>query len=314
MVTPRVRISYPAQAVFTERFTVTLTLRNLKEQHPRRVYEWFDLMENIAPGNWEMENTRAAGPARSVTLNVSPSEDMDARKFQFQLDRRHGRTVKSPTFRVDMIAPATPQGSPDDWSSLSGTNPDGSVVRWNPCQPIRWVFNPNGTEAVYPDALADVTEALARVSAGTGLTFTYAGLTTTVPYADNTARPTAEADLFIGFASSAQVSGFTEAVVGLGGPLGYTQALDGTLWIEQGAAMMRTDTGLGTGFTDGGEPTYGQTMVHEVLHAVGLGHAQGDEQIMSAYLGRTNHRFGAGDLTGMAVHGATHGCPPSPIV
>ena len=40
-------------------------------------------------------------------------------------------------------------------------------------------------------------------------------------------------------------------------------------------------------------------MMHEVLHAMGLGHAQTSQQVMAPFASDSNFQFGAGDLTGM---------------
>ena len=51
---------------------------------------------------------------------------------------------------------------------------DGDPVRWNPCEPVHYVVNVADAPA---GSLGDVQEAVRRISAATGITFAYDGLT-----------------------------------------------------------------------------------------------------------------------------------------
>ncbi|UMG94243.1 matrixin family metalloprotease [Nocardioides sp. TF02-7] len=85
-----------------------------------------------------------------------------------------------------------------------------------------------------------------------------------------------------------------------------------------GAEVLRRITGstvvldrghaLRQGHFDSGSPSWGQVITHEVLHGLGLAHASGREQVMYPSVSGLNHRFGAGDLTGMVRIGAAGGC------
>jgi hypothetical protein len=50
----------------------------------------------------------------------------------------------------------------------------GAPTRWNPCEPIRYVVN---TQLAPPGSIEDVYEAVRRISAATGITFEYEGVT-----------------------------------------------------------------------------------------------------------------------------------------
>ena len=62
------------------------------------------------------------------------------------------------------------------------------------------------------------------------------------------------------------------------------------------------EAGFGSGLTRG------DTLLHEIGHAMGLSHAGATEQMMYAYLTRTAARFGRGDLRALEARGSKLGC------
>jgi hypothetical protein len=193
-------------------------------------------------------------------------------------------------------------GAADDWTYLFTGG-----ARWNPCTTIEWAYNPAGG---YAGSLADMQEAFDRLAARTGLTFSYVGATTYVPWTGGTFP--AGADIALGWADATQVSSLSGSTVGVGG--GSTSSTragaDVPAKIVRGQVVF--DKGdllrLRQGYDGSGSGTWGQVFVHEVMHALGLGHAAGAEQVMYPSITATNHRFGAGDLTGLGRVGASAGC------
>lgn len=214
-------------------------------------------------------------------------------------------TVPSVIPEEPTTSPVTPEepaplGEPDDWSYLFG---EGS--RWNPCTDIRWAYNPRGG---YTGALADVQQTYDRISARTGLRFEYVGTTSHVE-GTGTTFPT-YADMAIGWATEATLPDLKGSVVGVGGgsarraPAGSDVAYQ----LTRGYVVLDGGHALSPGFAESGPVTWGQVMTHEVLHALGLGHARTAQQVMYGSSSATNHLFGAGDVTGMSRIGATQGC------
>lgn len=321
-------VTYPRTLTTSQSARIDVKLVHLHGQTPKDAYRQIRLTASARGGPWRVIDTATPTRRNPVTFTFTTPTEPGTYRVRLSLQRAtqsNGRSGQRPLrpqrplttspirINVHTPIPAGPRGSADDWSSISGKSIDGTPVRWDPCTPIRWAFNANGTDTTYPQAHADLSATLARISARTGLRFENVGTTDRVPYKTTDAILPADdavADLFIGFATGSEVNSFSAGVVGLGGPLYYRKAIDNTLWIDTAAVL------LNTGLVDAmrtidetSRRTLRSLMAHEVLHALGLGHAVGEFEIMYPSL-TDNFRFGAGDLTGMQVHGATHGCAP----
>ena len=192
-------------------------------------------------------------------------------------------------------------GPKNDWSYLFDDDEQHSV-RWDPCdgqdpQVIRWRYNASGQEY---HARADVTRAIAKISGVTGLKFKYVGATSFSYRGQSEAGIPGNADLFVSWANDKQYEILEDGVVGVGGGFATSQGA-GELQTEwrMYAGYLTLDNGapqVAQGFTGSG---WGQIMMHEVLHAMGLGHAQNAQQLMAPFASDSNFQFGAGDLTGM---------------
>lgn len=308
------RITYPTTATVGDRLRVKVRLGSLRDRTPKQTYRRYLLVGSLDGSPWKSAAHAFPSWRRTVSFNLTTPTTPGAYRLRLELRRPH----RQPPLRTRLIrvnvheAPVlAPQGDPNDWTSVTGTNADGTVVRWNPCEPIRWAFNANGTEAAYPQALADTEVSLARISANTGLQFQYVGPTSIVSYGTTTPVTTgaeATADLFIGFARSAEVPLFTKGVIGLGGPIYYRTALDKTRWVDTAGVVFNTAFLDATDTTAASVRTVWRSLItHEVLHGIGLGHAAGEQQIMYPLV-REMEDFGAGDITGMQVLGSGHGC------
>lgn len=209
------------------------------------------------------------------------------------------RPTGSPTTPVSTPEPP-PLGVASDWTYLTTS---GSV-RWNPCAVIDWAYNPSG--APYGSALADVTETFTRIANRTGLRFNYVGTTGNV---QSQGAP-AGVEILVSWSDATLTPSLAGTVVGIGGGKAQsTSATANTTWrLTSGYLVLDREAVLRPGFDVSGSPTWGQVMQHETLHATGLGHASGPEQVMYPAALSGNHRFGAGDLQGMTMVGSTRGC------
>ena len=169
---------------------------------------------------------------------------------------------------------------------------------------IRWAYNATGEG--YP-ALADVRRAMAKISGVSGLRFSYAGATTWRYLGSIDATfPASQAEIVVGWADEREFPRLAGNVVGIGGGWGRgVSGADVRTRIERGFLTLDNGHVLPGGFDRTG---WGQITLHEILHALGLGHAEESVQIMYGMAHRGNVGFGAGDLTGMQVVGAERGC------
>ena len=198
--------------------------------------------------------------------------------------------------------------------------------KWDPCTTIRYRVNLSGAPK---GAAADVDTAIARIAAASGLRFRKVGTTSVVPGSkgkDVLDDYPSGTDLVVAFARpndpaktrrSAYLTGGADTV-GVGGAfydLGTARA--GTRsWhrIVQGYVVLdRTKSmpsGFGAGNTTGLIGTWGQVLMHELGHVVGLDHPKISDpaQIMYPATTRKPAVWGAGDLVGLRTVGKRSGC------
>lgn len=187
----------------------------------------------------------------------------------------------------------------------------GRPARWDPCEPIRYVVQAGWI----PHAgWRDLDEALRRLTAASGLRFVSEGETDEMPAYDRQAyQPDRYGERWapvligwvpgestdIGLGDGVQGVSMAVAVPGRKGPhlVSAQVVLD---------ASRRLAAGFGPGTTDG------EVLLHELAHAVGLGHVLDPTQVMYPQATNSESEFGAGDRAGLAALGASAGCHPAP--
>jgi len=227
------------------------------------------------------------------------------------------------------VAAALPAGAATAYSVTRTTDPSSgtqTVVRWAPCTVtstgavrthyITYRINTAGV----PSRVRLVQNALAKVSAASGLHFRYLGKTTYIPHnavlhyrsgnrfvfdaAQERARTGAE--LVIAWAKGSASNLLTPSEAGVG-TVSWSGNYKAQLRIVQGAVVMRRGVSLKPGFTAGA--SVGALLLHELGHAVGLNHVSLKSQIMYPTVGSWSRGwYHYGDLAGMRAVGRPAGC------
>jgi hypothetical protein len=187
----------------------------------------------------------------------------------------------------------------------------GAPARWDPCSPIDYVVNysyaPLGAEA-------EVEQAIARVSAATGMTFVFQGISSETAMRARAAYqpavyPDAWAPVLITWSPPAGTDLLddpkAEAVTV---PIAVTGGVGGGSLVSA-EVVLNTDRQLAVGFGPG--PSEGEVLMHELGHVVGLGHVASASEAMYPSV-RGIARYGSGDLAGFAAVGKPAGCHPAP--
>jgi len=182
---------------------------------------------------------------------------------------------------------------------------DGGVpVRFDPCRPIHYVYNPAGQPG---DVDAIIAEAIDYVSSASGLAFTYDGQTDEVASFDrHLFQPDRYGDgfapLIIGWSDEEATPDLDGTVTGLGGSSSVTGAFGEQRYLKSGTVLLDIDdmrTLLGTG---NGRKIARAVIMHEIAHVVGLAHVADPTEIMNAS-NTSLTEWGPGDLAGLAIAG-----------
>jgi hypothetical protein len=239
-----------------------------------------------------------------------------------RLPLRRTRAVSALALAAVLFSATATTGSTAQAVALRGSatsysvskNSDGSVVRWNPCSAIQYQVN---LTYAPPGAWTDIQLALAKVSAATGMQFSYAGRTTVIPqatygsgYNPLRTRP----PLLIAWAAPGTGTGqtdlLTSTIAGRGGWRSISWSYNGVFHkprIYTGFVVLNKKYNyLPGGFGSG--HTRGELLMHELGHAVGLNHTADKTQIMYPTTTTYSATWGAGDTTGLRRVGRAYGC------
>lgn len=204
---------------------------------------------------------------------------------------------------------------PIDYAFLEARRGGCLPVRFNPCEPIRYVVN----ATLAPEgSLDDLQTAIAKVEAATGLSFVSDG-PTDEPATIN--RPIFQpqrygarwAPILIVWAHGAEYKMESTNPAGGRSFRAEDSYVSGVLIVnvDAGAAdggSSRPARGFGPG------NTWGRVFIHELSHIVGLGHVARSDQIMFPELGvqRGDAEFHPGDAAGLVALGREAGCLATP--
>ncbi|QIG44826.1 matrixin family metalloprotease [Nocardioides anomalus] len=200
-----------------------------------------------------------------------------------------------------LLALATPADArPAPYSERPGRSGDHTFlfqdpVAWPSCGALTYRVNPSKAPRAWKPL---VRTAVRKAHQATGLRFRYLGTTTAKPTHGGT-NPDGT-DLVVAFL----VPGQTDMLGGPGVAGEGGAATDGSRLFDgkivlNGAVLARMADGFGQGPRYGIQGTRGQVVMHELGHALGLGHARERTQVMYPTATRKPADWGAGDWAGL---------------
>lgn len=188
---------------------------------------------------------------------------------------------------------------------------DGDPITWDPCETIQYVVNSRTAPAGAPEILA---EAIAAVSAATGLVFEDLGPTDEVPVINRPQTVDRYGDdwapVLISWTDPAEVPTLADLVAGQATPS----------WASEGEGEYEIVTGfvhldgpdLAALIAAGDTTSVRHIVMHELGHLVGLDHVEDPAQVMFHNrdgTGQFDAVWNPGDLQGLAIAG-TGTCNP----
>ena len=190
---------------------------------------------------------------------------------------------------------------------------DGGPVRWNPCEPVHYVVNVSRAPT---GSLEDVQKAVHRISAATGITFSYDGLTDEVlerrreavqldRYGDRWAPVLVTWE----DPDTSDVSFHDEGEEAAGVAAPFTPS--GADVIVSGWIAVNADDPNPPGFDTPDDQ--GPVVLHEWGHVMGLDHVKEHGELMHPGGGGVAG-LGPGDLEGLRRVGRSQGCLTTPSV
>lgn len=253
----------------------------------------------------------APGPA-DTAAPAAPPPASDAPAAPVDPPSPTTTTWTNPDFPPPGVgASPTPLGGPVTAAStgthaFTSLQDDGvTPVAYDPCRPVRYVVRPDNAP---PEGDAVLREALAALSAATGLQFQDSGVTDEAPSTERKAyQPErygqAWAPVLIAWGTPAEVPGLDGDVLGLAGSVSAKGKdlpavyVSGTVYLD-GPQLTEV-------YGDGsGRDTVRGTVEHELGHLVGLAHVDDKAQLMYPESDGSINDYQAGDLEGLARLGA----------
>ncbi len=253
------------------------------------------------PEGWRVADPTPRVTSAGLVLDV-PTDQYGTFSYRVVATKQGTASATDPV-TVKVSPPYAPAGSAASHAFMSSPR-----WLWDSCDgPITWKFNPASAPSGGREQVAGSFD---RVHAATGLDFTYAGTTDVPPKPSDPGA--SGADIVVGWIGGQTFAERHGSAVGVGGAAYWrdqrlfngtrvNRAFEGGVVLNAGY-----NDRLGNGFGSG--TTWGDVLMHEIGHVVGLGHVGSEKQMMFGRITARAARWGAGDLAGFRKVGDTMGC------
>lgn len=192
----------------------------------------------------------------------------------------------------------------------------GAAVRYDACRPLHYVVNP---AMATPDGVRDIHRAIELTGQASGLRFVYDGVTDEVYDPDRPAyQPERYGDrwapILISWTSSlpaleTPAGGEERRPIAAAGSRFEVNDQGHPVYVSGHAVFDSSVTEIRDGF--GGE-TWGQAMLHELGHVLGIAHVDDPASVMNPVIGRRAAVWGGGDRAGLWSQGIGSPCVATP--
>jgi hypothetical protein len=205
----------------------------------------------------------------------------------------------------------------EDGYAVWDRDADGQPIRWDPCSPIEVVISAAGApDTVTPtDLRRDVEAAVDDVRAASGLDVVVVGTTADRPHADRPTTATGQdgprwAPVLIGWRNSHEAGlplRDTDRALAL--PISVRpEARGAPATYVTGQIVLNAEREELRPGRDDRSDSWGATILHELVHIVGLDHVDDVDELMAAHPGQGPVTLGPGDRAGLRAVGADAGC------
>lgn len=263
------------------------------------------------PGSAPSIDVAPVAPAPGEDVIVTPS-DIDvsapAKDVNTAVPEEVANTYGPPAGVESADHPlGTPPIVPDTggYRLLATQTPGDQVVAYDPCRPIHYVVRPDGAPAGGQHL---VEQAVAEISAATGLQFINDGTTTEAPRENRQPYQPDRygerwAPVLITWSTPAEYPDLAGDVAGVGGSTSMQVNNSAYAYVTGLMALDAPDL-QETLHHPGGADIVRAVIMHELGHVVGLGHVEDPTHLMHGQSTEHNTALTAGDRAGLAKLGA----------